>query len=425
MRESSRPYIGWVPHDWKDVRLKHVLRAPVTDGPHETPVFVDDGFPFLSVDGIQNGEIVFEGCRFISERNFLEYRRKASPELGDLLMGKAASTGKIARVRTTQAFAIWSPLALLKFDESTVDSRFLEYVLKTPALQQQIDDLCNANTQKNIGMGDIPKLAFALPTLQEQLRIANFLDDKTARIDALIAEKEQLILKLEEYWKSKAAEMVLRGLHSDVQTVETGIPWLGEIPSHWQLVPLKSLFRLVAEAAPDNHGLQLLSLYTSIGVRPRSELEARGNKASSTDGYWLVRENDLVVNKLLAWMGAIAGSAYSGVTSPAYDILRPSLTVNTWYFDALFRSDIYLPEFKSKSRGIMEMRLRLYWDQLGTVKVPCPPKMEQDEIVAELKERKSRVDVLLDHCNQHIARLREYRSSLISAAVTGQLDISQ
>ncbi len=103
---------------------------------------------------------------------------------------------------------------------------------------------------------------------------------------------------------------------------ETDVEWLGDIPNHWDLLPTKRFFGLVAEPAPINNDFELLSIYTDIGVRPRKELEQRGNRASSTDGYWLVKKGDLIVNKLLAWMGAIGMSEYDGVTSPAYDILR-------------------------------------------------------------------------------------------------------
>jgi len=75
--------------------------------------------------------------------------------------------------------------------------------------------------------------------------------------------------------------------------------WLGELPSHWQVMRTKLLFNLVTEFAPVGNSEELLSVYTAIGVKPRRELEARGNKASSTDNYWLVKQGDIVVNKLL------------------------------------------------------------------------------------------------------------------------------
>ena len=101
------------------------------------------------------------------------------------------------------------------------------------------------------------------------------------------------------------------------------------------------MFKLIIEPAPKNNDLELLSVYTDIGVKPRKELEERGNKASTTDGYWKVRKGDIIVNKLLAWMGAIGLSNYDGVTSPAYDILRATKPLNPYIYHLLFRSPTY------------------------------------------------------------------------------------
>src|SRR5262245_51332621 len=99
-------------------------------------------------------------------------------------------------------------------------------------------------------------------------------------------------------------------------------PWIGQLPAGWSLQRAKTLFRLRTQKSGRLHGLELLSIYTHIGVRPRKDLEERGNKATTTDNYWIVKRGDIIVNKLLAWMGAIGVSHYDGVTSPAYDILR-------------------------------------------------------------------------------------------------------
>ena len=86
---------------------------------------------------------------------------------------------------------------------------------------------------------------------------------------------------------------------------ESHANWIGKIPAHWEMINTKYLFRLVTEPAPQDNDYELLSIYTSIGVKPRKELEERGNRATTTDGYWLVKKGDFIVNKLLAWMGAI------------------------------------------------------------------------------------------------------------------------
>ncbi|MBG1263689.1 restriction endonuclease subunit S [Nostoc commune] len=167
---------------------------------------------------------------------------------------------------------------------------------------------------------------------------------------------------------------------------DSGEDWLGEVPEHWEIIRTKNIFRLVTEPAPKNNSEELLSVYSDIGVKPRKELEERGNKASTTDGYWFVKKGDVIVNKLLAWMGAIGVSEYDGVTSPAYDILRASKPVDSKFYHYLFRNPICTSKLKQHSKGIMEMRLRLYFDEFGNIKIPYPPFEEQQRIVAFIGE---------------------------------------
>jgi type I restriction enzyme S subunit len=198
--------------------------------------------------------------------------------------------------------------------------------------------------------------------------------------------------------------------------------WLGELPSHWHVMRTKLLFDLITEPAPVGNSEELLSVYTALGVKPRKELEARGNKASSTDNYWRVKQGDIIVNKLLAWMGAIGISEYNGVTSPAYDILRPRENVNPYYFNFLFRNPIASREFKRHSRGIMDMRLRLYFTRFGDIKLPLPPIEEQDKIVEYLKFKLSKIDRFIQKKKQLIKLLNEQKSGIINHAVTKGLD---
>lgn len=169
--------------------------------------------------------------------------------------------------------------------------------------------------------------------------------------------------------------------------------------------------------------MELLSIYTHIGVRPRKELEQRGNKASTTDDYWIVRRGDIVINKLLAWMGAIGVSNYDGVTSPAYDILMPTRELVPEYYHHLFRTKLYLQQFKQRSRGIMDMRLRLYFDQLGQIPLLVPPVKEQEAIVAYYNDATADIDRTIETARREITLLREYRARLIADVVTGKLDV--
>lgn len=203
---------------------------------------------------------------------------------------------------------------------------------------------------------------------------------------------------------------------------DSGVEWLGEVPHCWDVKKVKNIFHLIVEPAAKNNQCELLSVYTDIGVKPRAELEERGNKASTTDGYWIVKKGDIVVNKLLAWMGAIGLSEYDGVTSPAYDILRPHQQINGKFFHYLFRTPLCLSEFKKNSRGIMDMRLRLYFEELGNIYIPFPSYQEQQKIAQFLDDKTAKIDQAVDLAEKQIALLKEHKQILIQNAVTRGLN---
>lgn len=203
---------------------------------------------------------------------------------------------------------------------------------------------------------------------------------------------------------------------------DSGVEWLGQIPEHWETLRTKNIFRLITEAAPKNNDEELLSVYSDIGVKPRRELEERGNKASTTDGYWIVKKGDVIVNKLLAWMGAIGISDYDGVTSPAYDVLRAYKPIDSKYYHYLFRSPICLSKLKQHSRGIMEMRLRLYFDEFGRIRLPYPPFEIQKRIVEFLDRKCGEIEDAIAHKKRLIELLEEQKTILINQAVTKGLD---
>jgi len=215
---------------------------------------------------------------------------------------------------------------------------------------------------------------------------------------------------------------VTDGMRPYPEYKDSGLPWLGKVPAHWDVLRAKSLFRLSIERSAAQHGMELLSIYTHIGVKPRKDLEQRGNKATTTDGYWIVRKGDLIVNKLLAWMGAVGVSHYDGVTSPAYDILRPRRLLSSDFYHYLFRIGDYLQQFKCRSRGIMDMRLRLYFDQLGQIPVVVPPPNEQDAIVAFLDDIFRRTNKFIRNRRRLIEVLTEQKQAIINRAVTRGLN---
>jgi len=206
---------------------------------------------------------------------------------------------------------------------------------------------------------------------------------------------------------------MIEGLKPYSKYKDSGLPWLDQLPLTWSAPRTKSRFRLRIEKSGRNHGLELLSIYTHVGVR---------NKASSTNDYWVVRKGDIIVNKLLAWMGAVGVSHYDGVTSPAYDILRPLQEHEPVYYHHLFRTPLYLQLFKARSRGIMDMRLRLYFDELGQIPLLCPPIDEQAAIVKFLDYANGKIERAIRAKRKLIGLLNEQKQAIIHRAVTQGLD---
>ena len=165
---------------------------------------------------------------------------------------------------------------------------------------------------------------------------------------------------------------------------DSGIPWIGEVPEKWKVMKIGHCFRLKNEKnfLPENK-VQLLSLYTGIGVFPTNSEKAKtsGNHAQTVNGYKIVHKNDIVVNIILAWMGSIGVSDYDGVVSPAYDVYTPDLSkVIPRYAHYVFRTDGIAGECLKYGRGIMMMRWRTYSPEFKQIKIPFPSAEKQKEI---------------------------------------------
>jgi type I restriction enzyme S subunit len=176
--------------EWEVKRLKDIIKTPVTDGPHMTPRFLDTGVPFLSVNNLVNNRIDLSDLRFISEEDHRTFSRKCKPQKGDILLGKAASVGKVAIVESDAEFNIWSPIALARIADSN-SPKFIYYALQSRDLASQISLLTNSSSQGNIGMSDIEKLSFRLPDKKEQTAIASVLSEMDAELAGLEARMEK------------------------------------------------------------------------------------------------------------------------------------------------------------------------------------------------------------------------------------------
>ncbi len=422
-KDSGVEWLGKVPEHWQAIALSRVLAAPVTDGPHTTPEFLDDGVPFLSVDGIQNGKLNFEGCRYVSFEDHKEFSKKAAPRYNDLLMGKAASVGKIARVTENIEFSIWSPLALIRVDAEQCSPEFLEFCLKSSELQHQILLSSNSNTQLNIGMKDIPKLRIPLPAAQEQTQIARFLDHETARIDVLIEEQQRLIELLKEKRQAVISHAVTKGLDPTVPMKDSGVEWLGEVPAHWVIKKAGFLFEEKNRAVRACDGIVTAFRDGQVCLRSRRR-ESGFTLADLEHGYQGVRKGDLVLHGMDAFAGAIGVSEDDGRSTPEYVVVEPyDKSMICEYFAHALRVMAERNYILVLCQAVRERAPRFRYSKFSTALLPAPPSGEQEEIYKYISIFSDKCVELIAQAEQQITFLTERRAALISAAVTGKIDV--
>jgi type I restriction enzyme S subunit len=421
-KDSGLAWLGKIPCSWKIIRLKNLIRAKITDGPHVTPQFIDEGIPFLSVDGIQNGELVFKNSRSISLNDHMKYQKKCRIEKFDILMGKAASIGKIAQSKVDFEYSIWSPLALIKPNLKKVNTTFMEYYLKSTYSQYQIEILCTSNTQKNISMDDIPKIILTLPPLPEQTAIAAFLDRKTALIDQAIDIKQKQIELLKERKQILIHQAVTRGLNPNVKMKYSGVEWIGEIPEGWEVLYNRRLFREKGRKITNLNELPL-SLSQVDGVIPSESMKERSLSPSHRDNFKLCLPGDLIVNRFKGHLGVFFETKYRGIITFHYGVFEPEKNICSKYFELLFHTETYKTIYAGKSNGMTIGLQNLSNQNFYDVQSIVPPIDEQKDIIKHCETISEKVEAVILCKEQEIEKLKEYKATLINSAVTGKIKV--
>lgn len=202
---------------------------------------------------------------------------------------------------------------------------------------------------------------------------------------------------------------------------DSGIEWIGEIPVDWEVSRIKQLFSEVNDRCENSENYTLLSVSEYYGVAPKSERISDDDMlthAETLDGYKICKENDLVMNIMLAWKRAMGVSEYTGIVSPAYCIYRGKQNMCAKYFHYLFRTDMYANLFKQYSTGIIDSRLRLYPDKFFALKCQVPPVDTQHRIADYLDCKCSQIDTIIARQKEVIEKLKAYKLSVITEAVT-------
>jgi len=325
---------------------------------------------------------------------------------------------------TADDFVCGYHLAMIRPDSEKLDGAFLFRCLQSKTLRIQLELAANGITRFGIPKNAIGSMALPVPPTPIQRTIARFLDSETEDIDALIAAKQRLLDLLAEKRRAVVAEAIMRGLNAAAPLRPSGIDWLGDIPAHWEIERSHWLFKERDERSATGEE-EMLTVSHLTGVTPRSEKDVNMFEAETTAGYKLCFAGDLAINTLWAWMGAMGTARVNGIVSPAYNVYTPGARLIPDYVDALVRIPLFAQEVIRYSKGVWSSRLRLYPEGFFETYWPVPPLEEQHEIVRHIATETTKIDRLRAATEHSITLLKERRSALIAAAVTGQIDIPE
>jgi type I restriction enzyme S subunit len=302
-------------------------------------------------------------------------------------------------------------------------SRFLYYFIANDMFSYYVNITKTDPAVPHITLKNIRDHPICFPPLPEQHAIAAFLDRETGRIDALITKKERQIELLREKRAALISHAVTKGLDPDAPMKDSGVEWVGEVPEHWRVYRSKLLFREANDRSTTGEEM-LLTVSHITGVTRRSEKNVTMFMAESLEGYKKCEAGDLVINTMWAWMGAMGIAPERGIVSPSYNVYRFRSEENEpSFYDYLFRTGQFVAEVICHSKGVWSSRLRLYPESFFEIRIPYPSQGEQREVVSLIQKETGSYETLQRKIAKSIEKLHEYRTALISAAVTGKIDV--
>ncbi|STO63233.1 type I site-specific restriction-modification system, S subunit [Haemophilus parahaemolyticus] len=417
-KNSGVEWLGDVPKNWNTLSLKRITKEHSGNG---FPVLLqgkNGNIPFLKVSDISQNKSIFikEYNNSVNEATRIENKWNLVPK-------NSIVTAKIGEALRKNNRRILSQDSIidnncLGIESINIDLMFNFYL----HLVIDFDWFANEGAVPSVSMNKYRNFKIALPNKEEQTQIATFLDQETQKIDHLISKQEKLIELLEEQRKSIISHAVTKGINPNAEMKESGVEWLGEVPEGWEMKPFYSLYQRIKITNKPKE--MLLSIYRDYGVIPKDSRDDNHNVASEDlSPYQFVDINYLVVNKMKAWQGSLAISDYKGIISPAYFIYEPKHNYYHKYIHFLLRSIFYIQTYKNISKGIRVGQWDLDDYQFNRIKILIPPLKEQIAIVNYIEEENNKINHLIQKQTTLIKKLKEYRASIISHAVTGKIDV--
>lgn len=431
-RDSGIVWFGKVPIAWSWTALKRVVSAerPITYGIVQAGPNIEDGIPYVRPTDMTDEDGIKEGIELLktSDEIAKSYRR-SMVDSGDIICSIGPSFGKLMIVPDSLRGANLTQGTARIAIAINHDTRYFFWCLRSLSSYQQWESSIGGATFRALNLGPLADTLVPLPPVKEQSLIAAFLDYETARIDRLIAKQQRLIELLKEKRQAVISHAVTKGLNPDAPMKDSGVEWLGQVPEHWNVTKFGFISNVVRGGSPRPAGDPELfdgdySPWVTVAEITKDEevylestesfLTEKGSKQSR-----VFKRGTLLLSNSGATLGvpkilSIDANANDGVVG------FEKLSVNTEY--AYF----YLSTLTDNLRERIKQgsgQPNLNTDIVKSIVIPLPPSGEVEAILSEIKTHRITFSVLISKADTAIKLMQERRTALISAAVTGKIDL--
>lgn len=413
MKDSNYGYLGIVPQSWKVDKIKYHLKAlGMRNHGNAQVLSVYREYGVIPKDSRDDNHNVTS-----EDTSNYRYVRK-----GDFVINKMkAWQGSMAVSRYT---GIVSPAYYVyQFTDDALNRGYFHYLLRSKLYAAEFARISGGI---RVGQWDLSAYNFEntmllIPPLEEQGKIATFLDSQCSEIDAISADIQKEIETLEQYKRSVITEAVTKGLNPDAEMKDSGVPWIGKMPANWTCIKGKYILKYMQKPVKTDDGV--ITCFRDGEVTLRSKRREDGfTMADKEIGYQGIDVGDLVVHGMDGFAGAIGISDSRGKASPVLNVLDSRQ--NKKYIMYYLRSMAYGDVFAALATGIRVRSCDLRWNKLSVLLYPVPPLEEQTEIVQYIEDTLNKVDGVINEKKQQLEVLDSYKKSLIYEYVTGKKEVS-
>lgn len=403
-KDSGLEWLGMVPEHWKIMKMKYICN--VTDGTHFSPATISEGKPYITVSNVKDDFIDIESAGRISIADFNELvKQGCQPKTGDVLLAKDGTVGRSAIVKDND-YVVLSSLGILSPNDNLTSS-YLKYMLDSSTLQEQMNEAMAGSALRRITITKIKDFIILLPPTSEQRTIASYLDQKVGQIDALISEKGKMVEDLKAYRSSLITETVTKGLDKEVEMKDSGVEWIGKMPKDWKLLKLKRIVNLKSGTTLTSDRILDEGKYQVFGGNgPRGYIDDYTNEGN----FVLIGRQGALCGNINYANGKFWATEHAIICYPLKDI------DTIWLGETLRAMNLNQYSISAAQPGLAVERI-------NELLIPTPSISEQKEISSYLKLRIIQIESAISEQEHQLSDLKSYKSSLITEAVTGKIDL--